>query len=417
MVPASGWKNALTEATLTIAPPPVSSIAVTAARVARSALKKFSCIAHSNSSSLVPRKPSTRRRTAPTLFTSTSTRPCSCRARPTSCAGPSGAARSTGTAVTRSSPSRVSVPRAPATTRAPSPARVRVIASPMPLLAPVTTATLPSSPRSMVRSADLCRSGGRRRGGGRVELAVEPAVDRCRDLFPPLAHHGEVGASLELEVFRRRGRVLVLLVLRLRHGRRHRVVFLRADDEQRGALRVLEVHIRGGVQCEVRESGLVEDPAGLGDRVALVRSGRLLGAEGVHKTVGELLERQRDDSVPRRGMRERRGGRLQRRERQDEDALGRRRAERDAHTSDATVEEQLDDQAPEGVADQDGRLVELADQRLIVVHDLGQPETRELVDVVSEILHVADLAGPLGSGDREAALSEVVGEGLPAACR
>src|SRR3954471_1521227 len=30
MVPASGWKNALTEATLTIAPPPVSSIAVTA---------------------------------------------------------------------------------------------------------------------------------------------------------------------------------------------------------------------------------------------------------------------------------------------------------------------------------------------------------------------------------------------------
>ena len=31
---------------------------MTAARVARSALKKFSCIAHSNSSSLVPRKPS-----------------------------------------------------------------------------------------------------------------------------------------------------------------------------------------------------------------------------------------------------------------------------------------------------------------------------------------------------------------------
>jgi hypothetical protein len=76
MVPASGWKNALTEATLTIAPPPWCTIATTAARVARRAVKEFIRIAHSNSSSPVPRKPSVRSRTAPTLATRTSTRPC-----------------------------------------------------------------------------------------------------------------------------------------------------------------------------------------------------------------------------------------------------------------------------------------------------------------------------------------------------
>src|SRR3954468_853263 len=95
MVAASGWKKALTDATLTIAPPPCSIMAGTAARVARRAVKKFISIAQANSSSLVARNPSRRRRTAPTLLTSTSTRPCSSRPPPTSRAGPSGAARST----------------------------------------------------------------------------------------------------------------------------------------------------------------------------------------------------------------------------------------------------------------------------------------------------------------------------------
>jgi hypothetical protein len=73
----------LTEAMLTIAPEPASTIAFSAARVARRAMKKFICIAHSNSSSLVPKNPSTRIFTAPTLLTSTSTRPNSSTARAT----------------------------------------------------------------------------------------------------------------------------------------------------------------------------------------------------------------------------------------------------------------------------------------------------------------------------------------------
>jgi len=51
-----------------------------------------------------------------------------------------------------------------------------------------------------------------------------------------------------------------------------------------------------------------------------------------------------------------------------------------------------------------------------VVDDLGQAETGELLGVLAELLDVAVLARPLGSGDREAALLEVVGEALPAAC-
>jgi len=52
-VPASGWNKALTEAVLTIAPPPCSTIGPRAARVARKAVKRFTCMAQSNSSSLV----------------------------------------------------------------------------------------------------------------------------------------------------------------------------------------------------------------------------------------------------------------------------------------------------------------------------------------------------------------------------
>jgi hypothetical protein len=71
MVAASGWKNELTEAIFTIDPEPRSSIGPSAARVARNPVKKSILSAHSNSSSLVAKKPSTLIRTAPTLLTST----------------------------------------------------------------------------------------------------------------------------------------------------------------------------------------------------------------------------------------------------------------------------------------------------------------------------------------------------------
>ena len=76
---------------------PWPTIAPSAARVARSAMKKFICIAHSNSSSPVARNPSRRMRAAPTLLTSTSTPPCSSTARLMRAAGASGGLRSSAT--------------------------------------------------------------------------------------------------------------------------------------------------------------------------------------------------------------------------------------------------------------------------------------------------------------------------------
>ena len=73
--------------------------------------------------------------------------------------------------------------------------------------------------------------------------------------------------------------------------------------------------------------------------------------------------------------------------------------DRHARAAEAAVEQQLDDQAAEGVADQHRRLVELADQRLVVVDDLAQAEARELVGVVAQLLDVAVLARPLGRRD------------------
>ena len=162
-------------------------------------------------------------------------------------------------------------------------------------------------------------------------------------------------SALELEVVRLRGRALVLLVLGLGDGRRHRVVPVGPDDQQRRALLVLEVHLGARVQREVGEPGLVEDAAGLGHRVALIRRRGVLLAERVREPVGELVGREGDDAVARRRMRQRGDHRLQRRERQDQDALRRRRAERHTRAAEAAIEQQLDDQAAEGVAQRPAR--------------------------------------------------------------
>src|SRR3954454_20867660 len=70
--------------------------------------------------------------------------------------------------------SRESVLRAPATTCAPSAASSRATARPMPLLAPVTTATLPVSSRSI--GATLRPAQTPRQPGGERCLAISPTM-------------------------------------------------------------------------------------------------------------------------------------------------------------------------------------------------------------------------------------------------
>jgi hypothetical protein len=88
---------------------------------------------------------------------------------------------------------------------------------------------------------------------------------------------------------------------------------------------------------------------------------------------------------------------LERRERQDEDPLRRGRAHRDPRAPEPAVEQELDDQAAERVSDQDGRLVECLDQRLVVVDDLVQPEALELLGRLALLLDAPCLRGHSGA--------------------
>src|SRR5918996_4051019 len=113
-----------------------------AARVARTVLSTLmsNMLVHSLSST--SRKPSVASSPPPTLFTSRSMPPSSARALSMRAETPSAVLRSADTAYAPVSLSSGVMVRAAPTTRTPSSIRVRTVASPMPRLAPVTTAVL-----------------------------------------------------------------------------------------------------------------------------------------------------------------------------------------------------------------------------------------------------------------------------------
>src|ERR1700722_5983788 len=342
MVAASGWKNALTEATLTIAPEPCLTISVRAARLARSAMKKFSSIAQAKSSSLVPKKPPLRIRTAPTLLTSTSTRPCSSVARPISCAGPSGADRSIATGVTPLRPSRFSVVREPATTWAPSSARVLVTARPMPLPAPVTTATLPARLRSI--------------GSGRLGRAEAPDEGErgLRHVLPAVVDGQRVSAALDLGYLGHVRIVLLLLERGVGDGPRDGVVAAAADEQHRSAARVRGVDLRLGPRVEVLGRGLEQRQPGGRHREGLVQPPGLVLADRVGEGVAKRLVGEGHGRVSVRWVVQRGRGDPERGERKRQHAAERRRVDRHRHRGQAAPGQDLREQTAEGVAD-DGR--------------------------------------------------------------
>src|SRR5215469_9460490 len=134
----------LTEQTFTIAPFPAASMAGSVLRVARTAVIRLRLSVASQSWSVMARNPPVRAGAPPTLLTRMSILSPACATR---AAGPPGSARSSSMAVTAppaaSPPSSAEECSAPAITRAPAPASARVTASPMPRLAPVTTAVCP----------------------------------------------------------------------------------------------------------------------------------------------------------------------------------------------------------------------------------------------------------------------------------
>src|SRR3984957_15396110 len=160
------------------------------ARVIRTVAMRLSVREVVQSSSVMLRKPPRRVRAAPTLLMRTSMEPCASAAAARS-AGPDGVDRSTATNSTGADATRASrsseLERAPATTRAPSAASARAAARPMPRLAPVTIATLPSSSsciRSPLAIARECRDHelwrGRRARWARGDASTQRSLERHR---------------------------------------------------------------------------------------------------------------------------------------------------------------------------------------------------------------------------------------------
>src|SRR6478735_10384803 len=330
MTSGSG-RNAFTEDVVTIVPRR-SMRCGTAARVHRTAAMKLMSSDQVQSSSDNERNPPGRGRTAPTLLTSTSTPPKAVRAWSTNAPGPSGSVRSTATGRTgypsaTSARSSSVTARAPATTLAPSCTRARVTARPMPLLAPVTTATLPSSPRSMrpsFRSA-AARAGRpvwipwRAQPAGRCGLlheTLDEGQGRVGDVAPAVVDRQRVTAARDLRDLGDALVALLLLVRRVRDGPRDGVVLLAGDDQQGAPVGVLAVHLHLGPRVEVRAGGLEDGRPGCRHGIGLVQLLRLVLADGVGEGVAELFVGQGDRPVAVRRVGQDRGGGLQRRHRE-----------------------------------------------------------------------------------------------------
>src|SRR5262245_28374571 len=314
MTSGSG-SRALTELTVTMAPAPRSMRWGSAARGVRTAARKLILNAESQSSSVTDRNPPVRGRTAPTLLTRMSRLPYAATAASTSRSGPSGLVRSTdtGRTVVRAarSDSSVVAPRAPATTRTPSPARARVIANPMPLLAPVTTAILPARCRSMTY-LDPVVSGRSERvllqpGQGAVGNLAPTVVDGQR--VRPVGELHDVGDGLRVPVLLESGPGD-----RLRYG----VVPAAHDQQQWPTQLVGGVDLGRRLWVEVGGGSFEEGLAGRWDGPSFVQLVGLLLGDRVAEPVPELHGGQRDGPVPVGRVLEDRKGDPQRGQRQRE---------------------------------------------------------------------------------------------------
>ena len=204
------------------------------------------------------------------------------------------------------------------------------MASPMPLLAPVTMATFPSSSRSI---------------DGHSPWSDEPGEDGVGDVAPAVVDGQRVPAPLELlELGDRRG-VPVLLEGRPGDHVGHGVVLRSGDEQQRPAVGVLGVDLGLGVHVEVRGGRLEQRPGRRRDRPPFVQRVGLLLAHRVAETEAELLARQGDGPVPVGRVAQRREAGPQLRQRQRQDALDLGGVDRDGRRTDALPEQLLGDAA------------------------------------------------------------------------
>ena len=130
----------------------------------------------------------------------------------------------------------------------------------------------------------------------------------------------------------------------------------RANEQQRRARVVPVVHprlLRPGL--EVREHAVEQDAARGRDRIMLVEPARLRLVEGVGERVPPLLVGEADRLVAIGGVLEHRERRADLGQRRRPHALGRSRADGDAGSTEAVVEEDLGERAAGRVTDDDRR--------------------------------------------------------------
>ena len=195
------------------------------------------------------------------------------------------------------------------------------------------------------------------------------------------------------------------------------MILAAGGDEERAAGLVVGRDLRGRVRREVRERRLEERPARRRDRPFLEERLGLLGGELVAEAVAELVVGERDGALLVRGLAEGDRGDLQRRGRQVQHALDRRRVDRDRGGGEVLAEEPLDDQAAEGVADRDRLRLERADELGVVVDHRVDPVAGDAVGLVPRLLDRVAVAGPAGSRGLVAGLAELFDPRRPTSSR
>src|SRR5262245_57328658 len=121
-------------------------------------------------------------------------------------------------------------------------------------------------------------------------------------------------------------------------------------------MRVREVDLGRARTIEHREGGLEERTARVRHDLRIPDGPRLVGRQRVNEGIVEFPEAPPDDLAPAERDEQDPAQRQERGRLEGEDALWRRRVDRDAGRTQPAVEEQLDEEPPERVADEDRRL-------------------------------------------------------------
>src|SRR4051794_20315949 len=249
----------------------------------------------------------------------------------------------------------------------------------------------------------------------RAHAAVCPVERTVGDRFPAGRACGEVRASGELLVLDLGLRLAEPLRGLPTHRGRDRVVLIVAHDEERRTVVLVEVDLGHGVRIEVGERRLEDHAPGRGHVVALVGGVRVRVAHRVREREMELLGRQRDGPLPVRRVAQAREDGAQKRRRQAQHALHRCRRQGDSGRTEAAVEQQLSHQPAGGVPHDHGWRAEAADDPVIVVNDLRDPEPVHDGWVATKGLDLALHVRPCRCEDLVAALLEARLPAFPAA--